>query len=83
MVLSARRTEEVTQEGLNQTLAKLAPAAAPAITRRVPPPDAQELVVSWGIPGGDMPAGMVTVWEVTWWGDGALTHPSQCLSGGP
>ncbi|KAM9663177.1 uncharacterized protein ACIBXB_017135 isoform 2-T2 [Morphnus guianensis] len=42
VVLSARRTEEVTQEGLSRALAHMAPAAAPA--RRVPPPDAQELV---------------------------------------
>ncbi|PKU46786.1 basic proline-rich [Limosa lapponica baueri] len=44
VVLSARRTEEVTQEGLSRALAKLAPAAAPALTKRVTPPDAQELV---------------------------------------
>ncbi|XP_074948425.1 uncharacterized protein LOC142056835 [Phalacrocorax aristotelis] len=42
VVLSARRAEEVTQEGLSRALAQLAPAAA--LTRRVPPPDAQELV---------------------------------------
>ncbi|XP_056179652.1 LOW QUALITY PROTEIN: drebrin-like protein A [Falco biarmicus] len=44
MVLSARRVEEVTQEGLSRALAQLAPTAAPALARRVPPPDAQELV---------------------------------------
>ncbi|XP_074443144.1 uncharacterized protein LOC141743278 isoform X1 [Larus michahellis] len=44
VVLSARRAEEVTQEGLSRALAKLAPTAAPALTRRMPPPDAQELV---------------------------------------
>ncbi|KAM6071417.1 LOW QUALITY PROTEIN: uncharacterized protein LJ206_009993 [Theristicus caerulescens] len=44
VVLSARRAEEVTQEGLNRALAQLAPAAAPALARRVPPSDAQELV---------------------------------------
>ncbi|XP_074003793.1 uncharacterized protein [Numenius arquata] len=44
VVLSARRTEEVTQEGLSRALAKLAPVTATALTKRVPPPDAQELV---------------------------------------
>ncbi|XP_059673813.1 drebrin-like [Gavia stellata] len=44
VVLSARRAEEVTQEGLSRALAQLAPAAAPTLARRVPPPDAQELV---------------------------------------
>ncbi|XP_055556570.1 drebrin-like [Falco cherrug] len=44
VVLSARRVEEVTQEGLSRALAQLAPTAAPALARRVPPPDAQELV---------------------------------------
>ncbi|KAM9286826.1 uncharacterized protein FYN16_013488 [Cariama cristata] len=44
VVLSARRAEEVTQEGLSRALAQLAPAAAPALARKVPPPDAQELV---------------------------------------
>ncbi|KAM6206156.1 uncharacterized protein WM294_003230 [Sarcoramphus papa] len=44
VVLSARRTEEVTQEGLSRALAQLAPTATPAPTKRVPPPDAQELV---------------------------------------
>lgn len=44
-VLSARRAEEVTQEGLSRALAQLAPAAAPS-TRRTPPTDSEELVVS-------------------------------------
>ncbi|KAM6270041.1 drebrin-like isoform 2-T2 [Porphyrio hochstetteri] len=44
VVLSARRAEEVTQEGLSRVLAQLAPAAAPTLTRRMPPSDAQELV---------------------------------------
>ncbi|GAB0187856.1 drebrin-like [Grus japonensis] len=44
VVLSARRAEEVTQEGLSRALAQLAPAAAPTLARRMPPPDAQELV---------------------------------------
>ncbi|KAM6135689.1 uncharacterized protein FYN12_002324 [Phoenicopterus ruber ruber] len=44
VVLSARRAEEVTQEGLSRALAQLAPAAAPALAKRVPPPEAQELV---------------------------------------
>lgn len=39
-VLSARRPEEVTREGLSRALAKL----EPPVTRRVPPPDTQELV---------------------------------------
>ncbi|XP_040527837.1 drebrin-like isoform X3 [Gallus gallus] len=42
-VLSARRAEEVTQEGLSRALAQLAPAAAPS-TRRTPPTDSEELV---------------------------------------
>ncbi|XP_062430820.1 drebrin-like [Rhea pennata] len=42
-VLSARRTEEVTQEGLQHALAQLAPARAPAAGRGSPP-DAQEPV---------------------------------------
>ncbi|XP_025906624.1 drebrin-like [Nothoprocta perdicaria] len=41
-VLSARRPEEVTAEGLQRALAQLAPAAPPA--RRDPAPDTQELV---------------------------------------
>ncbi|KAM9236252.1 LOW QUALITY PROTEIN: uncharacterized protein RG961_001934 [Leptosomus discolor] len=44
VVLSARRAEEVTQEGLSRALARVAPATAPTLARRVPPPDAQELV---------------------------------------
>ncbi|XP_054681168.1 drebrin-like [Grus americana] len=44
VVLSARRAEEVTQEGLSRALAQLAPATAPTLARRMPPPDAQELV---------------------------------------
>ncbi|KAI6069790.1 Drebrin-like isoform X1 [Aix galericulata] len=43
VVLSARRAEEVTQEGLSRALAQLAPAAAPA-PRRAPPADTEELV---------------------------------------
>ncbi|XP_075565466.1 drebrin-like protein [Pelecanus crispus] len=43
-VLSARRAEEVTREGLGRALAQLAPPAAPPPARRVPPADAQELV---------------------------------------
>ncbi|XP_052523169.1 LOW QUALITY PROTEIN: drebrin-like protein A [Tympanuchus pallidicinctus] len=42
-VLSARRAEEVTQEGLSRVLAQLAPAAAPS-SRRSPPADGEELV---------------------------------------
>ncbi|XP_068799032.1 drebrin-like [Struthio camelus] len=42
-VLSARRAEEVTQEGLRRALAQLAPAGAAAV-RRAPPPEAEELV---------------------------------------
>ncbi|KAM6075641.1 LOW QUALITY PROTEIN: uncharacterized protein VSU04_003434 [Chlamydotis macqueenii] len=43
-VLSARRAEEVTQEGLTRALAQMAPAAPAAPPRKGPPPDAQELV---------------------------------------
>ncbi|XP_038034802.2 drebrin-like [Anas platyrhynchos] len=43
VVLSARRAEEVTQEGLSRALAQLAPAAAPP-ARRAPPADTEELV---------------------------------------
>ncbi|KAM9294968.1 uncharacterized protein RDI95_001524 [Morus bassanus] len=42
VVLSARHAEEVTQEGLSRALAQLAPTTT--LARRVPPPDAQELV---------------------------------------
>ncbi|XP_061297049.1 drebrin-like [Pezoporus flaviventris] len=42
-VLSARRPEEVTREGLSRALAQVEPPGAP-VTRRVPPPDTQELV---------------------------------------
>ncbi|KAM6429719.1 drebrin-like [Rhynochetos jubatus] len=45
-VLSARRAEEVTEGALSRALAQLAPPAAtpPPLTRRVSPPEAQELV---------------------------------------
>ncbi|KAM9580695.1 uncharacterized protein ACIB01_013745 [Guaruba guarouba] len=42
-VLSARRPEEVTREGLSRALAQVELPGAP-VTRRVPPPDTQELV---------------------------------------
>ncbi|KAM4673947.1 drebrin-like [Amazona ochrocephala] len=42
-VLSARRPEEVTREGLSRALAHVEPPGAPP-SRRVPPPDAEELV---------------------------------------
>lgn len=65
MVLSARRAEEVTQEGLSRALAQLAPTAAtPTLTRKVPPTqDTQELVVSaggLGRGGGNWPGGHPT-----------------------
>ncbi|KAM6345497.1 drebrin-like protein B [Podargus strigoides] len=45
VVLSARRAEEVTQEGLSRALAQMAPPAGPpSLARRGPPPDTQELV---------------------------------------
>lgn len=52
MVLSARRAEEVTQEGLSRALAQLAPTAAPP-ARRAPPADTEELVVSGAAGDGD------------------------------
>lgn len=57
-MLSARRAEEVTQEGLSRALAQLAPAAAPS-TRRTPPTDSEELVVSGAgkRDGAGVPAG--------------------------
>lgn len=47
VVLSARRAEEVTQEGLRRALAQMAPTAL-ARSGVTPTQDTQELVVSWG-----------------------------------
>lgn len=52
-VISARRSEEVTLEGLRRVLAQLEPPA-PRPPRRTPQ-DTPELVVSGGL---DVPAGM-------------------------
>lgn len=48
MVLNARHTEEVTEEGLRRVLSRLAPAAGTG-ARRTPARDAEELVVSGGV----------------------------------
>lgn len=50
VVLSARRAEEVTQEGLSRALAQMAPTAAPA--RRVPPPRCPGAGGELGVPRG-------------------------------
>ncbi|CAN0099330.1 unnamed protein product, partial [Bubo scandiacus] len=44
VVLSARRAEEVTREGLSRALAQLAPPVPPALARKGTPPDTPELV---------------------------------------